>query len=658
MDAQLLFDQPAQQDGHLLFGAVGGPPPVAGDDVRATPAGQFPPLGGHVGVAQPERHQARPEGSFPGIGGQVGAAFIEVLRAQPAGGFPPLAGHVGAAWRSGVARPLVRAAASDAQPAQPLRQPLAGQFAFAQASGQRSASRAQQARPLPLPAWAGAWASTQRAGAGTAGRMQDARPLQWGGQYRWQQAQALHLQRSSRAQQAQSARQQWRWAFETAILLRALLAGRAQQALPLALAHADGARLALLLRSPPWAGRWQLAMPAPPALRRLDDGSAQPQPQGCYTPSAQLVFCRPSGGADLLFECGICDAGAPQARYAIPALEVYMQRHELRAYLLPGMEPVELTEVALAADDDSYCWSLSATGPASLLDQLAPVGGEPPRLLVRITGIDFVFCVTSVARTRAFAQQRASIEGVSVTALLGAPHMAAQTWLSSQALTAQQLAAQALEYTGTALDWQITDWQVPAGAWSYQGTPLQAVLRIAEAVGAVVRSHRTEQRLIVAPRYTALPWEWASATPDVQMAADVIVTDELRPAPRPDYNAIYVAGGPVGGVMGHVVRSGSARDRIAPMVQDDLITHADAARMRGSWALAAAGHWLEHTISMPVLTGQSPAGGQYPGVLQPGQLLHVQDVDGPWRGLVRAVRVQAALPRVRQSVTVERMAAP
>ena len=266
------------------------------------------------------------EGSFPGIGGQVGAAFIEVLRAQPAGGFPPLAGHVGAAWRSGVARPLVRAAASDAQQAQPLRQPLAGQFTRAQASGQCNASRAQQARPLPLPTWAGAWTSTQRAGAGTTARIQDAQSLQWGGQYRWQQAQALHLQRSSRAQQAQPARQQWRWAFETAVLLRALLAGRAQQALALALAlaHADGARLALLLRSPPWAGRWQLAMPAPPALRRPDDGSAQPQPQGCYTPSAQLVFCRPSGGADLLFECGTCSNGPSPETVVVPVRRVYI----------------------------------------------------------------------------------------------------------------------------------------------------------------------------------------------------------------------------------------------------------------------------------------------------------------------------------------------
>ena len=180
---------------------------------------------------------------------------------------------------------------------------------------------------------------------------------------------------------------------------------------------------------------------------------------------------------------------------------------------------------------------------------------------------------------------------------------------------------------------------------------------MAQSVNAVVRSHRTAEQLIVAPRYPVLPWEWGAAVPDVQMPAAVIVTDELRPDPRAEYNAIYVAGGSVGGVLGHVVRSLSARDKLAPQIQDDLITHADAARMRGSWALAASGNKLQHSISMPVLTGSTNPGILNPGILNPGQLLEVADTDGTWRGLVRGVSVSASMPRVRQQVTVERVAA-
>lgn len=329
-----------------------------------------------------------------------------------------------------------------------------------------------------------------------------------------------------------------------------------------------------------------------------------------------------------------------------------MQVHQLTAHLLPSMEPVVLTDVALAADDDGYGWSLMANGPEHLMDQLAPVAGLPTRVQVVLNGMAFVFAITSTARSRSFARHRVAVQGVSVTAMLGTPYMPQQSWLSSAPATAQQLAVQALEFTGVGLDWQIADWLVPAGAWSFQGTPLQAVLRVAESVGAVVRSHPTAEQLIIAPRYPVLPWHWASATPDVRMPAAVIATDELRPEPRADYNAIYVTGGSVGGVQGHVVRSLSARDKLAPSVQDDLITHADAARMRGQWALAASGNKLLQTISMPVLTG-----GTNPGIVRPGQLLEVLDTDGTWRGLVRGVNVSAALPKVRQQITVERVAA-
>ncbi|MFZ7338402.1 hypothetical protein ACLS0R_19435, partial [Comamonas jiangduensis] len=301
--------------------------------------------------------------------------------------------------------------------------------------------------------------------------------------------------------------------------------------------------------------------------------------------------------------------------------------HTLTAHLLPSMEPVQLLNATISTDDDSYCWSLSASGPEHLMEQLAPVSGLPARVRVTIGGIPFVFAVMSTPRTRAFGQHRVQVSGVSATALLADPYMPKQVWMPAAPMMAQQLALQALEYTGVDLDWGITDWLVPAGAYSFQGTPLQAVMRVAESVGAVLRSHRTAEQLIVAPRYPVLPWEWADAEVQVQMPAAVIVTDELRPEPRTESNAVYVTGGPVGGLHGHVVRAGTAGNKLAPQIQDDLITHADAARMRGGWALAASGNKLMQTITMPVLTG-----GTNPGVLQPGQLLQVDDLDGTWRG--------------------------
>ncbi len=68
------------------------------------------------------------------------------------------------------------------------------------------------------------------------------------------------------------------------------------------------------------------------------------------------------------------------AQAGIPVLEVYMSMHQLSAVLLPGLEPVDLLEVTIDSDDGGMGWSLSASGPEHLLEQLAPVGGLPARI--------------------------------------------------------------------------------------------------------------------------------------------------------------------------------------------------------------------------------------------------------------------------------------
>ncbi|WP_312568273.1 hypothetical protein [Comamonas sp.] len=586
-----------------------------------------------------------------GMRGQVRMASVLLLQAQ--GRITGLRGTVAVGWQVNVSRPSVAMATDAAQPAQPLRAAVQG--VWQQAQRQQSAVQqiwqdakhvSQQVRSL--------WQQAQPLRGAGVDAMQDAAPVRHGVRSGFEQAWRRHSAVLDGMQDAQAVRAATLAAFEQAVRLRGALQSRMQQGVPMggywltSFAHGLPVRVDVGGRyqeaTKPGPGQW--AWPQPP------------KPQPCYVPGlpAALVFEQayaPGLPAALVFRCGGKTPGPqPTPHYVIPLLPAYMQVNELTAHLLPGMEPVPLADLTLAADDDGYGWSLTANGPEHLMDQLAPVAGLPARVRVEVNGIAFVFAITSTARSRSFERKRVAVQGVSVTAMLGAPYMPQQNWLSTADATAQQLAVQALEFTGVGLDWQIADWLVPAGAWSFQGTPLQAVLRVAESVGAVVRSHPTAEQLIIAPRYPVLPWHWAEAVTDVQMPAAVIVTDELRPEPRADYNAIYVTGGSVGGVQGHVVRTLSARDKLAPAVQDDLITHADAARMRGQWALAASGNKLLQTISMPVLTG-----GTNPGIVRPGQLLEVLDTDGPWRGLVRGVSVSAALPKVRQQLTVERVAA-
>ena len=539
----------------------------------------------------------------------------------------------------------------------------------------------QDAAPLPHTARS-TWQQSAPLPVGTRSHWQDAAALAAGLRAHWQDTQ--QLQRAVRSafeqalrlpadplrssfQEAEHRHTGARAGFQEAIRLpaaplrvrfeetlrdrQARIGARFEVAAHVPAAFASGMGIAVRLPRG-WGGRFQQAWPPRPGQWQ------RPAPPGrspCYLPTlpAHLLFDAPwTGDGHLVFVCERADPWPQpeQPHYVIPLLEVYVSVHTLNAVLLPSLEPVALLGATLESDDGGFGWSLSADGPEHLLDQLAPVAGLPARVRLTIDGIDWVFAVERVGRTRRFGQHRASIQGRSVTALLGDPYMPQQSWLSSSDLTAQQLVAQALQYTGTTVDWGINDWLVPAGAWSFTGTPLQAALRVAESAGAVLRSHRTNAELIFAPRYPALPWAWGAATPNVQMPAAIITTDSLEPEPRPAYNAVYVSG-MAQGVLGHVRRSGTAGDLLAPQVTDALITHEVAARQRGSAVLGAAGGKLTHTMTLPLLTG-----GSNPGLIQPGYLIEVNDIGHTWRGLVRGIRVTAGLPTVRQTITVEREA--
>ena len=373
-----------------------------------------------------------------------------------------------------------------------------------------------------------------------------------------------------------------------------------------------------------------------------------------------LRFCAlyPSGGNAaplLIFGINPCGGITPDAPlYTLPA-RFYMAVHSIEAHLLPSLTPVPIFDPILTADSGSFAWTLSASGPADLFDALAPTGGLPPSIRITLDGIQWVFVVDSLQRQEQFGQRRTRLAGRSATALVGSPYQADTSRLSTTARNAQQLAADALNLTGVGLDWGITDWLVPAGAWSHTGTPLAAVQAAAEAAGGYVNSHRSAPTLLVRHPYPTLPggipggpWNWGgSFAADVELAPDSIITSSIERRDGPDVNGIYISGTSQG-VLALVRRSGTAGSKLANMVADPLITANAAAQQRGLSVLGAAGAKHLVQMSLPVLTGASQ-----PGVLDVGQLVQINH-SVPWRGRVRAVSVQANQPTVRQSITLER----
>jgi hypothetical protein len=374
----------------------------------------------------------------------------------------------------------------------------------------------------------------------------------------------------------------------------------------------------------------------------------------CYTPprgdAVELVLADRWFGPSAVLKFRCRDFSLP-AQFVVPYRKIYVALHTLSAVRLPDLTPITLQSCTLSTDADSFCWTLSGVGDASLMTLLAADENGPAQIRLMVDGLPWAFVVERLGRTRQFGQTRTQISGRSLPALLGAPYMPAQSWSNAAAVTAAQLIAQALDLTGITADTSlIDDWLIPAGAWSHSGTPLSAVQRVAESIGAIVASDRLNPMLRLLPRYPLMPWEWggSAVAPDVQMPLASVVRDSIESRDAPAYDRVIVSGESQG-VLGVVTRTGFGGTLPAQMVTDPLMTAQAAVVQRGRAVLGAGGRQSLITQELPILTG-----GQLPGVLDVNHLVEVVEPGETWRGLVRSVTVTAGYSVVRQSVTLER----
>lgn len=422
---------------------------------------------------------------------------------------------------------------------------------------------------------------------------------------------------------------------------------RAQDAVPLDLPRGSRFQAGRDCRFP-WEVRGQEARRPPPGQWLWPGGP--PSKPLCYVPSPYLLFQSLPGGAALLFTC---ERGGLLPPRVIPVRKVYFVSNAVTMVRLPERTPLPVRSVEISVDAESWSWGFSAGLAASALPAVEPTTAGPVEIEVTVNGVVWVLLVEGYALRREFGRHSLTIRGRSQSAYLAAPYASARSWTPATFYTARQLADAELARdgiaTGFTLNWNLPDWLAPAGAWTYQAlTPVEALGRIVGAVGGTLLPHPSTKALTACARYRTAPWEWAGATPAVSLPLDAVSTLDLRWQEKPTFNAVYVAGERQG-VIGHVVRAGTAGDRVAPMVVDALITHADAARERGRAILADTGKQALVTLELPLLAET--------GLLDPGLLIAVGDGAASWHGLVRATRIAAAWNdslTVRQIIEVER----
>ncbi|WP_316150045.1 hypothetical protein [Cupriavidus sp. BIC8F] len=381
-----------------------------------------------------------------------------------------------------------------------------------------------------------------------------------------------------------------------------------------------------------------------------------PQPPE-YQPSTLLNFICPwldYAGNDIKlnfakYRCDEEKPPEPVETVIVPVKRVYIVINNVLLRRVDGNVDLPTFSLSMSIDADSWTWGFNAALPDTTLDAIEPGSdGTPVELEAVINGTAYRVLAEQISRERTFGRSAIRVSGKGKSAMLGAPYAPVQNFSNSQARTAQQLMNDALTINGASIGWTVnwglTDWLVPTGAWSHQGSYITALNAIAGAAGAYIQPHPSQKTLNVLSKYPTAPWNWGSVTPDFELPADVTMREGIEWLQRPAYNRVFVSGAGQG-VLGQVTRGGTAGDILAPMVTDALITHADAARQRGLSILGDTGRQAHVSLRLPVLAET--------GVIPPGKFVRYVDGGVTRLGIVRSTAVDVSMPEVFQTIGVE-----
>ncbi|MEM0953285.1 MAG: hypothetical protein AAGI24_04015 [Pseudomonadota bacterium] len=354
----------------------------------------------------------------------------------------------------------------------------------------------------------------------------------------------------------------------------------------------------------------------------------------------------PSGSRDTSLDFAYPDYNGPVTPPGepIPAVEkeTYYIMNTVNVQRVSDSTPIDMQNITISLDVDSWAWQLSGQVlGANALATVQPTASGLIDIAVEINGYQWIFMIESYSGSRAVADERYTVRGVSKIQTLASPY----SDTSSAALTSATLANQVIDdillNTGYTATFDTTpSWLIDAEAFTFQDkSPIQAIKLITDAAGAIIRPDRTAQALVIQPRFKVSPWA-LSAAPLTDIDADIpmaIVSSEaLQFQPAPLYDTVYISGTNVG-VANQVTRSGFPGTSPAPDVFDDLMTDTSITTERARQVIAASGNRGEYTLVLPVPEFQTEA----PGLVEPGMIVQVVEGGSSWRGYCLGTSIRA-----------------
>ncbi len=157
------------------------------------------------------------------------------------------------------------------------------------------------------------------------------------------------------------------------------------------------------------------------------------------------------------------------------------------------------------------------------------------RLTLAVGGREMRFLVEE----RAGDERSFTVWGRGLSALCDAPHATEDTFSLGSRL-ASVAAAELAALAGLSLAWTAADWLLPPD-WSHDGTPLDAILALAESVGAVLLPG-DGTGLAIAPAWPRRPCDMPGASPVLSYSRDDLTAVDVERAAGTGHDAVEVSG--------------------------------------------------------------------------------------------------------------------
>ncbi|MCU8051468.1 hypothetical protein L5M91_06900 [Shewanella sp. SM43] len=343
---------------------------------------------------------------------------------------------------------------------------------------------------------------------------------------------------------------------------------------------------------------------------------------------------------------GLIDANPP-----LPTIDfkIPIEPQIRRSYLMqPQISCVRVSDgVAVVLKSVSISQSRSqwaSSGSLAFSSRIDAERAANELLKISINGYDFYLLCESPSESKAFGKTSYSATGRGRLATLASPNRKAINYVNVVARSFIGLMADIVANTGWTVASQITDYPVPANAFSYAAkTPAEAINIMANSIGAMLDVNDETQTITVIPQWPVVPWNTASAIPDVILHDGVILEFNERIDIRPDANAVFVRGEQQG-VAAKVKRFGTAGDNFAADIVDKLITDNQAARMRATAELANAGNKVQNSIRAKVMADLPP--------MRPGMLIGVRKGAEVFKSVCESFSISGSVNESTGMVTV------